>query len=274
LQQNILQRRQVEEELRQAMEKLRECFRKWDEGAAIVQDAAQEAASEIPNSLKSNDQQPNELNLCDPVDDEAKQTIIPETEPAEDKIRTIIPEQDPVPEKVESLERVTAGAEETRDEAATDSVKVTYHLLDEFPQPKCSDSLVETQRPDLVYPYQHKPNLFAARSDQKTSNQTLSSFLSPYLPEVAVDVVLLKHRWRWKEVDMKAAEKAGRGRRCCFCRSREEPGTGCLRGRVGGGRLGPEPVLFSCKTCSLDVKKDEEETTMETPRSCDVAVGY
>jgi hypothetical protein len=57
LQQKILQR-QVDEELRQAMEKLRECFRKWDKGAAILHDVAQEAAFEIPNSLKSNDQQP------------------------------------------------------------------------------------------------------------------------------------------------------------------------------------------------------------------------
>jgi len=37
LQQKILQR-QVDEELRQAMEKLRECFRKWDKGAAILHD--------------------------------------------------------------------------------------------------------------------------------------------------------------------------------------------------------------------------------------------
>jgi hypothetical protein len=58
VQQQILRRRQIDEDLRQAMEKLHECFSKWDKGAAIVHDVAQETAFEIPNSLKSNDQQP------------------------------------------------------------------------------------------------------------------------------------------------------------------------------------------------------------------------
>ncbi len=36
---------------------------------------------------------------------------------------------------------------------------------------------------------------------QNISNHTLYSFVSPYLREDAVDFVVLKHRWRWKQVE-------------------------------------------------------------------------
>jgi seryl-tRNA synthetase len=55
VQQQIL-RRQIDEELRQAMEKLCEWFSKGNNGVVNLQGVAQEDAIEIPNSLKSNDQ--------------------------------------------------------------------------------------------------------------------------------------------------------------------------------------------------------------------------
>jgi len=42
VQQQILRRRQIDEELRQAIEKLRECFSKGDNCVASLQDVAQE----------------------------------------------------------------------------------------------------------------------------------------------------------------------------------------------------------------------------------------
>jgi hypothetical protein len=105
------------------------------------------------------------------------------------------------------------------------------------------------------------PYLLAERSDQKTSTQTLSSFLSPYLPEVAVDFVVLKHRWRWKEEE--DATRAGRGGRHCCRRSRARQGTGGLRSRAMGRRLGLVPKLFSvgsrsCRERRRVVRVDDE----------------
>jgi len=58
VQQQILRRRQIDEELCQAMDKLCECFSKGDNCVVNSQDVAQEDAFEIPNSMKNNDQQP------------------------------------------------------------------------------------------------------------------------------------------------------------------------------------------------------------------------
>jgi len=95
-----------------------------------------------------------------------------------------------VPAEVENQEEFEKGEEEKRDEEATDLVGDTYHLLNEIPQPKNSESLMEKPFSDPAV-----PNVIILEA----INHTVSSFLSPYLTEIAVVLVVLKHRWRWKE---------------------------------------------------------------------------
>jgi hypothetical protein len=186
------------------------------------------------------------IHIPDPVEDVDTTQPIPESETAlvgDTQQTTIpvltkstIPASNPVPEKFVDLATVKNGEDEKRAEE-------------------------RRRAPDPVDFCQLELYLLAERSDQKTSTQTLSSFLSPYLPEVAVDFVVLKHRWRWKEEE--DATRAGRGGRHCCRRSRAREGTGGPRSRAMGRRLGRVPMLFSvgsrsCRERRRMVRVDDE----------------
>jgi len=106
------------------------------------------------------------------------------------------------------------GEKAKRDDEATDLDGDTYHLLDEITQPKKSSI------PDLFVPFQDDEHadrekvLFALRhtkseaQNRKTSIYTVSSFVSRGVMDDAVDVFVLKHRWRWKLVDENEDEEA------------------------------------------------------------------
>jgi len=106
-------------------------------------------------------------------------------------------EQFSAPEKVENLDLIhisdpveDVDTTQPIPESETALVGDTYHQLTEIPRPKNSESPVEKPFSDPAV-----PNVIILEA----INHTVSSFLSPYLTEIAVVLVVLKHRWRWKE---------------------------------------------------------------------------
>jgi hypothetical protein len=233
----------------------------WDEFVQILH-----SRYSVPEKVEEHDTFKNEDE--EKEDDATTQTITPESvpDPIEDTKQIITPEPDPAKATHHKIIPTTNPAQDTNHIQIPEPVQAgnigqteipATSLL--IPKPKTSESIVEMSFSDRRVP-------IVLLSQSSTTN--------------AVDVFLFKHRWRWKCVKKEGDVAAEADAPTCRCRqSRPGQRTGGLRNRVGGGRIGPAPppVLFSCTTCSLDVKQDEEETTInliEEPRSCDVAVGY
>jgi hypothetical protein len=149
-----------------------------------------------------------------------------------------------VPENVEDLKQIKNGDEaqdmdpatdpqqlidETDPNKETNLVEATYQLIDGIPQPRFSESVVVKQ--------------FQVRAENlEASIHFLSSFVSQYLKEDEVDVVSLKHRWRWKHV----AEEESWVRMTALLSSEPSEAGDRLSERPKWGRCSrrPDPVFF------------------------------
>jgi hypothetical protein len=235
----------------------------WDEFVRILH-----TRYSVPEKVEEHDNFKNEDE--EKEDDAATQTVTPESvqDPIEDTKQIITPEPDLAEATQHKIIPTTNPAQDTNHIQIPEPVQAGNIGQTEIPatsplipKPKTSESIVEMS--------------FSDRSTYCASISILHyrcggccSFQTP----LALEMCERKKKC-W---DVAAEADAP----TCRCRwSRAEQRIGGPRNRVGGGRLGraPPPVLFSCTTCSLDVKQDEEETTVdliEEPRSCDVAVGY
>jgi hypothetical protein len=138
-------------------------------------------------------------------DDEAKQPIVPEPDPAEGTKQIITPGPDPVADITQTKISELAPAENAYHSliSTTEPDADSYRPFVKIPQPKNSDSLVKKTHPDLKIILD------------------------------AVDFVVLKHRWRWKQVaNVEDAAAEAETSKCRCRRSRAGQRTGCSRGRA------------------------------------------
>jgi hypothetical protein len=86
---------------------------------------------------------------------------------------------------------------------ATNPVEDTYHLLDEILPHHSLESIVKKKLPDLVDRDNTEQTLWDGRSDLKITLVCVvpSVIISQSSNADAVDFVVLKHRWRWKQVE-------------------------------------------------------------------------
>lgn len=154
--------------------------------------------------------------------------------------------------------------------ANPDQTEITA-LYPMIPKQKTSESSVEMQFSDREELYPNEGKLCDARLNPKCKLRHAKSGKQPLRRAERVlsyadglDIVALKHRWRWKHGEEEEdATRARRGGRHCYCRSRAGQGTGGPRSRAMGRRLGPVPMLFSvgsrsCKERRRVVRVDDE----------------
>jgi hypothetical protein len=141
------------------------------------------------------------------LDEESLENVKDEKEQPRDQIIPEIPESetDPVEDSTHTTNSELAPAENANHSliSTTEPDADSYRPFVKIPQPKNSDSLVKKTHPDL------------------------KMILD------AVDFVVLKHRWRWKQVaNVEDAAAEAETSKCRCRRSRAGQRTGCSRGRA------------------------------------------
>jgi hypothetical protein len=214
----------------------------WDEFVRILH-----TRYSVPEKVEEHDNFKNEDE--EKEDDAATQTVTPESvqDPIEDTKQIITPEPDP------------AEATQHKIIPTTNPAQDTNHI--QIPEPVQAGNIGQTEIP-ATSPLIPKPKTSESIVEMSFSDQRVPIVvLSQSSTTDAVDVVLLKHRWRWKEDE--DTTRAGRGGRHCCRRSRARQGTGGPRSRAMGRRLGPVPMLFSvgsrsCRERRRVVRVDDE----------------
>ncbi|XP_062162084.1 uncharacterized protein LOC133869139 [Alnus glutinosa] len=196
----------------------------WDEFVRILH-----TRYSVPEKVEEHDDFKNEDE--EKEDDAAIQTITPESvqDPIEDTKQIITPEPDP------------AEATQHKIIPTTNPAQDTNHI--QIPEPVQAGNIGQTEIP-ATSPLIPKPKTSESIVEMSFSDQRVPIVvLSQSSTTDVVDVVLLKHRWRWKEDE--DTTRAGRGGWHCCRRSRARQGIGGPRSRAMGQRLGPVAMLFS-----------------------------
>jgi hypothetical protein len=127
----------------------------------------------VPEAEQESDEQKGDA--IDKLDEEHHK-LIQESDPIEGTTHTTIPESETDPVATTYHEK---GEEEKKGGEAINAVGDAYHLLDEIPQPKESESLLGKPFPILVDGDINEQHVFDERLGE-------------------LELVVQKHRWRWK----------------------------------------------------------------------------